>query len=57
MTFNNDLYGTFLNENFCTCDKCGNRPCENGIECDMCMTESAGNLWDEYEKAHSTRQK
>ena len=54
MTFNNDLHGTFLNENFCTCDKCGNRPCENGIECDMCMTESAGNLWDEYEKTHKT---
>ena len=30
MTFNNNLYDQFLNENFCGCDEVGNRPCDNG---------------------------
>lgn len=52
MTFNNNLYDAFLNENFCTCDECGNRPCDNGATCDRCMTDDACDLWDWYEKTH-----
>ena len=50
---NNNLYDAFLNENFCRCDECGNRPCDNGA-CDRCMTDMACDMWDEYEKAHKT---
>ena len=52
MTFNNNLYDQFLNENFCGCDEVGNRPCDNGAVCDRCMTDGACNMWDEYEKTH-----
>lgn len=52
MTFNNNLYDQFLNENFCGCDDVGNRPCDNGAVCDRCMTDEACNMWDEYEKTH-----
>lgn len=44
MTFNNDLRADFLNENFCKCDECGNRPCENGATCDLCMTDMAADM-------------
>lgn len=52
MTFNNNLYDAFLNEYFCACDEVGNRPCDNGVTCDRCMTDDACDLWDWYEKTH-----
>lgn len=46
-----NLYSQFL-ASYCGCypDSEGNRPCDNGLLCDRCMTKEAQEIWQKMKR-------
>lgn len=43
------LYDNYLSKvHHCYKDEVGNRPCDNGVACDSCMTEEASRDWKHF---------